>query len=430
MLFIIAGAVLSIVAIVLLVIAISSNGDETTTTTTTTTAATTTTTEPTFTVVTPSLPPTIELPPPVTTSIPQPQDLPGFPSQEQWVAFRECQTGSDYTAVSPSSTNFGAYQFRVATWDELAARRYPELVGINPAEATPADQDRMGYALWEEHGISRWPACGETLSTSATATTTTTEPTTTATTTTTTTPATATTAPATTTGYDPDALGPAAIPDVPGFPSQQQWAAFRECQTDGDYTTVSPGGTNYGAYQFRIPTWDELAGRKFPSLVGIRPSDASPADQDRMGYALWEERGTAPWPECGPQLTAEFSTTVPPPPPLPTDNPATTTTTTTVPTTTTTIAPIRGQPTAQQWENLRQCESYGDYTIVSSDGLHYGAYQFTVQTWDDVASRHATNLVGTLPSAASVAQQDFMAQRLYQERGWQPWPVCGARHLQ
>ena len=285
----------------------------------------------------------------------------------------------------------------------------------------------MGYALWEEHGISRWPACGETLGVGAANATTTTAAPTTATTTA---PATTTTVPAT--GYDPDALGPATIPDVPGFPSQQQWAAFRECQTGSDYTTVSPGGTNFGAYQFRIPTWDELAGRKFPSLVGVRPSDASPADQDRMGYALWEERGTAPWPECGPQLTADFSTAVPPPPALPTDTATdtATTTTTTASTTTTTIAPLRGQPTAQQWENLRQCESFGDYTIVSSDGLHYGAYQFTRQTWDDVASRHATNLVGTLPSAASAAQQDFMAQKLYQERGWQPWPVCGARHLQ
>ena len=111
-----------------------------------------------------------------------------------------------------------------------------------------------------------------------------------------------TAAPITTTaapgGYDPAALGPAVPPDVAGFPSQQAWAAMRECQTGGDYTAVSEEGTNYGAYQFRIATWDELAGREYPSLVGVVPSEASPADQDRMAYALWQEFGSSRWPGC------------------------------------------------------------------------------------------------------------------------------------
>ena len=76
---------------------------------------------------------------------------------------RECQTGGDYTAVSEEGTNYGAYQFRIATWDELAGREYPSLVGVVPSEASPADQDRMAYALWQEFGSSRWPGCRSTI---------------------------------------------------------------------------------------------------------------------------------------------------------------------------------------------------------------------------------------------------------------------------
>ena len=270
-----------------------------------------------------------------------------------------------------------------------------------------------------------------------------------------------TAAPITTTaapgGYDPAALGPAVPPDVAGFPSQQAWAAMRECQTGGDYTAVSEEGTNYGAYQFRIATWDELAGREYPSLVGVVPSEASPADQDRMAYALWQEFGSSRWPGCRstidptpPPTTAAPTaqqdaaapttaapaeitppTTQPGSPPVPPaidlSSPPTTTTTTT--TTTAAPAPAASLPTAAQWEQLRQCESNGDYTVRSSNGLYYGAYQFNISTWDDVAGRHAPLLVGVLPSEASQREQDFLAQKLWDERGRQPWPVCGARHL-
>ena len=275
-------------------------------------------------------------------------------------------------------------------------------------------------------------------------------------------PPTAAAAPSTTTdtteapgGYDPDALGPAVPPDVAGFPSQQAWAAMRECQTGGDYTKVSEEGTNYGAYQFRPETWDELAGSEYPSLVGVLPSEASPADQDRMAYALWQEFGSSRWPGCrhtidpspppttaapatqqadaAPPTTAAQAETDPPatqtgsPPTLPRidlstlPGPTTTTTTTTV--------AASGLPTAAQWEQLRQCESNGDYTVRSANGLYYGAYQFNILTWDDIARKHAPLLVGVLPSEASPREQDFLAQKLWDERGRRPWPVCGARHL-
>lgn len=87
--------------------------------------------------------------------------------------------------------------------------------------------------------------------------------------------------------------------------------------------------------------------------------------------------------------------------------------------------PLPAGTTAEQWASLRQCESNGDYTIVSSSGLYRGAYQFNRSTWDSVAGRHDPSLVGVDPAQADPADQDAMAFALYGERGAQPWPTCG-----
>lgn len=58
---------------------------------------------------------------------------------------------------------------------------------------------------------------------------------------------------------------------------------------------------------------------------------------------------------------------------------------------------------------LRMCESGGNYSIISSNGLFYGAYQFMPSTWDSIAGKIGRNdLVGVLPSNASPADQDAM----------------------
>lgn len=75
--------------------------------------------------------------------------------------------------------------------------------------------------------------------------------------------------------------------------------------------------------------------------------------------------------------------------------------------------------------SIRACESGGNYGAVSSSGTYRGAYQFNQGTWNGVASRHRSRLVGVDPAGASVADQDYMAWMLYTERGTQPWPVCG-----
>ena len=140
-----------------------------------------------------------------------------------------------------------------------------------------------------------------------TPTTTTAPPTTTTTTTapppTTTTTTTAPTSTNTPTEVDPS-MQPAVPPDVSDFPTPEQWAALRSCESNGNYRAVSSNGLYYGAYQFWPDTWDYIAARSYPRLVGVLPSAATTHDQDRMAYRLWEERADEPWPVCGRHLRA------------------------------------------------------------------------------------------------------------------------------
>jgi hypothetical protein len=106
------------------------------------------------------------------------------------------------------------------------------------------------------------------------------------------------------------------------------------------------------------------------------------------------------------------TTTTPPPPPPPPPPPA----------------PSSG-PSAAQWAALRNCESGGNYSIVSGNGLYFGAYQFSQSTWNGVAnSAGRSDLVGIQPNYAAPADQDSMALALYSMSGSSPWPHCG-RHL-
>jgi hypothetical protein len=70
------------------------------------------------------------------------------------------------------------------------------------------------------------------------------------------------------------------------------------------------------------------------------------------------------------------------------------------------------------WARLVQCESGGDYTIVSSTGRYRGAYQFDQRTWESVGGTGD-------PAAAPPAEQDARARLLYQQRGARAWPHCG-----
>jgi hypothetical protein len=79
-----------------------------------------------------------------------------------------------------------------------------------------------------------------------------------------------------------------------------------------------------------------------------------------------------------------------------------------------------------QLSSLRACESGGRYDAVSPGGTYRGAYQFGQGTWDGVAARHYPWLAGQNPARIEPWWQDAMARALYAERGWSPWPHCGA----
>jgi len=83
------------------------------------------------------------------------------------------------------------------------------------------------------------------------------------------------------------------------------------------------------------------------------------------------------------------------------------------------MAGAAGAVTPDTWAKLRMCESSGNYAVNTGNG-YYGAYQFNLATWQGLG-------YSGLPSNAAPAVQDQAAQRLYDSRGWEPWPACSAK---
>jgi hypothetical protein len=69
----------------------------------------------------------------------------------------ESDRAGGYGAVSPGGTYRGAYQFDQSTWNSaarLAGR--PDLIGVDPATAAPADQDLLALDLFHQRGSQPW----------------------------------------------------------------------------------------------------------------------------------------------------------------------------------------------------------------------------------------------------------------------------------
>ncbi len=82
-------------------------------------------------------------------------------TDRQLLQLRLCESSDDYGARSANHRYFGAYQFSKATWNDVASRYYPWLEGAKPHKASPAEQDAMTRALWDERGADPWPVCGQ-----------------------------------------------------------------------------------------------------------------------------------------------------------------------------------------------------------------------------------------------------------------------------
>ncbi len=69
----------------------------------------------------------------------------------------ESDSAGGYRAVSPDGVYRGAYQFLRSTWNNVArAAGRPDLVGVDPAAASPADQDQLALFLFRSAGPGPW----------------------------------------------------------------------------------------------------------------------------------------------------------------------------------------------------------------------------------------------------------------------------------
>jgi uncharacterized membrane protein len=68
-------------------------------------------------------------------------------------AIAACESGGDPSAVDPSGTYRGKYQFDQGTWASVGGSG-------DPAAAPEAEQDRRAAMLYDQAGAGRWPVCG------------------------------------------------------------------------------------------------------------------------------------------------------------------------------------------------------------------------------------------------------------------------------
>jgi hypothetical protein len=69
-------------------------------------------------------------------------------------SIRQCESGGNYGAVSPTGQYRGAYQFNYETWASVGGSG-------DPAAASPAEQDMRAAMLYSRRGASPWPVCGQ-----------------------------------------------------------------------------------------------------------------------------------------------------------------------------------------------------------------------------------------------------------------------------
>lgn len=186
-------------------------------------------------------------------------------------------------------------------------------------------------------------------------------------------------------------------------------------------------------------TLDAFVGSPVTELPDLDPDAARALDEAASAAGALvgpASVGRSPLPVAGPAVPVPLPAPPPPPEPAPVEPPAPAAASPspvspppTQPAPPPAAPPVSpGGPTAAQWAALRDCESHGDYQAVSSTGRYRGAYQFSQETWNMVASRLAGHLSGVDPAAAAPADQDMMAQGLYDLAGPGQWPHCG-RHL-
>ena len=75
--------------------------------------------------------------------------------------------------------------------------------------------------------------------------------------------------------------------------------------------------------------------------------------------------------------------------------------------------------TDEQWDNVAECESGGNWHINTGNG-YYGGLQFTQGTWVNYGGGHYASRA----DLASRGEQITVAERVLSAQGWAAWPVC------
>jgi len=74
-------------------------------------------------------------------------------------------------------------------------------------------------------------------------------------------------------------------------PANEHLRRIMMCESGGNPTAVSPGGTYRGAYQFDYGTWASVGGSGDPAAAPIE-------EQHYRAGLLYAQRGSGPWPVC------------------------------------------------------------------------------------------------------------------------------------
>ena len=106
--------------------------------------------------------PPVWTPPPTTAAPAPPPPIVSGSDAALLACVRSRESGGNYAIVDGSGNYMGAYQYSQSTWDGIASRAgRPDLVGVRPNTASPADQDAIAYATLAISGRSPWGGiCG------------------------------------------------------------------------------------------------------------------------------------------------------------------------------------------------------------------------------------------------------------------------------
>ena len=73
--------------------------------------------------------------------------------------------------------------------------------------------------------------------------------------------------------------------------SSSELAKIAQCESSGNPSAISPGGTYHGKYQFSRETWRALGGSGDPASAPV-------SVQDRLAALLLARQGPSAWPNC------------------------------------------------------------------------------------------------------------------------------------